>query len=111
MTLFHGATVIPLGCHRIRIKSVHFDCIATKSERSDGRGSNPRALGIFLDTTFKAALGSTQPPIQWIPVAPSLGVKRPGREADHSPPSSAEVKNAWSYTSIPLIRLHGVMLS
>jgi len=22
-------------------------------------------------------------------------------EADHSPPSSAEVKNAWSYTSIP----------
>jgi hypothetical protein len=28
-------------------------------------------------------------------------VKRPGREADHSPPSSAEVKNAWYYTSIP----------
>jgi hypothetical protein len=23
----------------------------------------------------------------------------PGGEADHSPPSSAEVKNAWSYTS------------
>jgi hypothetical protein len=32
---------------------------------------------------------------------PSLGAKRPGREADHSPPSSAEVKNAWKYTSIP----------
>jgi hypothetical protein len=27
------------------------------------------------------------------------GVKLPGHEADHSPPSSAEVKNAWSYTS------------
>jgi hypothetical protein len=27
------------------------------------------------------------------------GVKRPGRKADHSPPSSAEVKNTWSYTS------------
>jgi hypothetical protein len=25
--------------------------------------------------------------------------QRPGREADHSPPSSVEVKNAWSYTS------------
>jgi hypothetical protein len=25
--------------------------------------------------------------------------KYPGREADHLPPSSAEVKNAWSYTS------------
>jgi hypothetical protein len=28
-------------------------------------------------------------------------VKRPGREADHSPPLSDEVKNAWSYTSTP----------
>jgi hypothetical protein len=28
------------------------------------------------------------------------GVKRPGREVDHSP-SSAEVKNVWSYTSTP----------
>jgi hypothetical protein len=26
-------------------------------------------------------------------------VKRPGRDADKSPPSSAEVKNKWSYTS------------
>jgi hypothetical protein len=26
-------------------------------------------------------------------------IKRPGREADHSPPSGAEVKNAWSCTS------------
>jgi hypothetical protein len=40
-----------------------------------------------------------------------LGVKRPGREADHSPPSSAEVKNEWSYTSTPPVRLHGVVLS
>jgi hypothetical protein len=37
----------------------------------------------------------------------SLGVRRPGREADHSPPSSAGVKNVWSYTSTPLICLHG----
>jgi hypothetical protein len=37
------------------------------------------------------------------------GVKRPAREADNSPPSSAEVKNAWSYTSITPIRLHGVV--
>jgi hypothetical protein len=34
----------------------------------------------------------------------SLGVKWPGHEADHSPPFSAEVKNAWSYTSTPPIR-------
>jgi hypothetical protein len=29
------------------------------------------------------------------------GVKRRKHEADHSPPSSAEVKNAWKYTSTP----------
>jgi hypothetical protein len=39
------------------------------------------------------------------------GVKRQGREADHSPPSSADIKNAWSYTSTPPIRLHDVVLS
>jgi hypothetical protein len=27
------------------------------------------------------------------------GVKRPGREADHSPQASAEVKHMWIYTS------------
>jgi hypothetical protein len=41
----------------------------------------------------------------------SLGVKSPGREADHLHPSSAEVKNAWSYTSTPPVRLHEVVLS
>jgi hypothetical protein len=40
----------------------------------------------------RMALGPTQPPIQWVQGSLSLGVKRPGREADHSPPSSAKVK-------------------
>jgi hypothetical protein len=29
----------------------------------------------------------------------SPGVKRPRREVDHSPPTSAEVKKMWIYTS------------
>jgi hypothetical protein len=50
-------------------------------------------MGIFLFVTAsRTALGPTQPPIQWVPGALSLVLKRPGREADHSPPSSAEVK-------------------
>jgi hypothetical protein len=52
-----------------------------------------RGLGMFLFTTaFRTALGPTQPPIQWVRGALSLEVKRPVREADHSPPSSAKVK-------------------
>ena len=30
------------------------------------------------------------------------------REVDHSPPSSVEVKNEWSYTSVPSIYLYGL---
>jgi hypothetical protein len=52
-----------------------------------------RGLGIFLVTTAsRTVLGPTHPPIQWVPGALSVGVRRPGREADHSPPSSAEIK-------------------
>jgi len=49
-----------------------------------------QGLGIFPFTTAsRQALGSTQPPIQWVPGSLSVGVKRPGRESDQSPPSSA----------------------
>jgi hypothetical protein len=36
----------------------------------------------------------------------SAGVKWPGREADHSPPASAEVKNTWRFTSAPKLTGH-----
>jgi hypothetical protein len=69
---------------------------------SESGGSIPGGVGIFLFVTgSRPALGPTQPPIRWVPGALSPEVKRPGREADHSPPSSVEVKNAWRYTSTP----------
>jgi hypothetical protein len=58
-----------------------------------------------------------------VPQAPSLEIKRQGRENDHSPQSGAEVKNAWHYTSTPQyifmawclikqeIRVHDTVLS
>jgi hypothetical protein len=55
-------------------------------------------------------LGPTQPPIQWVKGTLSLWIKQPRRQADHSPASSAEVKNAWSYTSTPQYAFHGVVL-
>jgi hypothetical protein len=57
------------------------------------RFDSRRGLGIFLFTTAsRTTLEPIQPSIQWVPGSFSLGVKRPEREADHSPPSSAEVK-------------------
>jgi hypothetical protein len=36
------------------------------------------------------------------------GLERPGREVNRSPPSIAEVKNEWVYTSTPPIYLRRV---
>jgi hypothetical protein len=53
----------------------------------------PAGAGNFsLHHRLQTGLGRTQPPIQRVPVVFSLGVMRPGRESDHSPPSRAEVK-------------------
>jgi hypothetical protein len=53
-----------------------------------------RKFGIFnfFTTASRTVLGPTQLPIQWVPGDLSLGVKQLGCEADHSPPSSAKVK-------------------
>jgi hypothetical protein len=56
-------------------------------------GSSPGKGWEFFSVS-RPALGPTQPPTQWVPGVPSLRVKKPEREADHSPPTSAEVKNA-----------------
>jgi hypothetical protein len=59
-------------------------------------------LAIFLFfTERRPALGPTQPPIQWVPGALSPGVKLPGREANHSPPTNAEVKNGGAIPPLP----------
>jgi hypothetical protein len=47
-------------------------------------------------------MGPTQLPIQWVLGALSMGVVRPGREADYSPQTIGEVKKVWICTSIPI---------
>jgi hypothetical protein len=54
----------------------------------DGPGSNPGGDEVFRPS--RLALGPTQPPAKWVGVFPG-GRVRPGRAADHSPPSSAAV--------------------
>jgi hypothetical protein len=59
----------------------------------DYRGSGVRfpakGRNFFFSTASIPALDLTHPPIQWVQGALSPGVKRPGRESDPSPPSSA----------------------
>jgi len=60
---------------------------------------------------FNLFLVPTQRPIQWVQEALSLGVKRPEREADHSHPSSSEVKECVKlYLHFP-VHLHCLLLS
>jgi hypothetical protein len=56
---------------------------------------------------FRTSMGFVQSPVQW-EVEFFPGVKRPRRDVDHSPLSTAEVKKEWSYTSAPLYALYGV---
>jgi hypothetical protein len=42
-------------------------------------------------TISTASMGPTQPPNQWIPAALTPGIKRPGRESDHSPQPSEKL--------------------
>jgi hypothetical protein len=67
----------------------------TERSRSPGRVKN------FVSTASRPLLVPTQPTIQWAPGAVSPGVKRLGSEADHSPPTSAEVKNGGAIPSLP----------
>jgi hypothetical protein len=62
-----------------------------------------RLVGVqeYSSVSSRPALGPNQPPIQWITGDLSPRVKRPGREADHSPTTSTEIKETWVYTSIP----------
>jgi hypothetical protein len=65
------------------------------------RAGRPGFDSFAFVTASRTALGPRTPPVQWLVVALSPEVKRLGREADRSPPSSAEVK----------MRLYSVVLS
>jgi hypothetical protein len=81
-------------------------------DTSTGYGLDGRGVGVrVLFTSSKLALGSTQPPIQWLSGLFPRGLKRTGREADHSPPTSAEVKNNVDLYIHSPTRLHGVVLT
>jgi hypothetical protein len=68
----------------------------------DDRSSILGSIRLFC-TPSRPILGPTQPPNQWVSGALSAWVKRKWREANHSPPSSTEVKNGGAIPPLPHI--------
>jgi hypothetical protein len=85
-----------------------------------GYGLNDRGVGVRVPVGPRIFCSPQRPDRLWGPssLLPNgyqgpfpPGVQRLGREADHLPPTSAEVKKPWIYTFIPPIGLHGVVLN
>jgi hypothetical protein len=78
-------------------------------DRLDAPGlvSRQRHENVSSPKLPRPALGPTKFPIQGYGGS-FAGLKWPGHEVDHSPPSSTEGKNEWIHTSTPIIRLQGV---
>jgi hypothetical protein len=101
MNHWSEACTILYGAHHLNIYVFCIIFVYTGSSDSSvgiatdyglfGRGSIPSRGKRFFFSPQRPR--PTQPPIQWLPGALSPGIKRQVREADHSPPVSAEVKN------------------
>jgi hypothetical protein len=61
----------------------------------------PRSRGSVPAGGRRPALGPIQPPIHWVLGTVSLGSKQQGDEADHSPPSSVQLKNGGTILPLP----------
>jgi hypothetical protein len=70
--------------------------------RAGWLGFDSRQCKIFLfSKASRPNLGPSQHPILWVQGANYPGVKLKGREADHSPPSDAEVKKVGAIPPLP----------
>lgn len=76
------------------------------------RGSNTGTSKRFFSKTFRPTLGSSWPPIQWVPGSfPGCKTPEAWRRLTSTPPPSAEVKNvraatellAWTRTTLPFV--------
>jgi hypothetical protein len=65
-----------------------------------------RAKKRFFKAT-RTSVGPTQPPIQWVPAAVCVGIKRPKIESDQSLASSARLRMVHrdSFTCAALVRV------
>jgi hypothetical protein len=72
----------------------------------DGWEVDIKGANASLVHVVQKSSGAYWDPNKWVGTDSSIfggggGIKWPGCEADHSPLTSAKVKNTWIYTSIP----------
>jgi hypothetical protein len=103
----NGSWLVPFGSRGSAVS------VAT-SYGLDGRGVGVPSPGKGQDYSFhsvQTGSGGHPASYQMGIGALSPGAKRPEREADHLPRTSAEVENTWIYTSTLPMRLHDVVLN
>jgi hypothetical protein len=93
----------PAWRHCVDIHSVSKICIWTVGFEVLTAG---RSKILLFTLASRPALGPNQPPFQCVSDAVSSGVKRQGREADHSLPSSAGVKSGQVIPSLLRTFIH-----
>jgi hypothetical protein len=87
---------------RFLVSVVSKNKLANLSRRQRDLSSSPGMVNnLHFSILSRLVLGPNQPPIQWVPEEISQGVKRPGCEAEHLPPISADVKKTWSIHTLP----------
>jgi hypothetical protein len=88
----HAPSDIPLYPMDMRAGYLSQYSVWLRAGRPGNRGSIPgRGERIYpLASVSRMALGPIQPRVQWVPEVLSSAKARPGRDAKHSPPPSAE---------------------
>jgi hypothetical protein len=86
---------------RSRDSSVGIATRLRADDRRIGVRFPARKRDFLFSVKSRAALGPTQPPIQWLLVPVSPGVKRHVSDSDHSSPSSYKVKNGGAIPPSP----------
>jgi hypothetical protein len=79
----------------VRTSETSVDNHSTRRYNPEDSSENQNQSTFPLASVPRPALRPTQPPVQWEQGILSWGKARPGRDTDHSLPSSAEVKYEW----------------
>jgi hypothetical protein len=90
-------------CHFLSTKNIRLYYVQGGVGIAPGYGLGGSGLIPGRDTESRPAMGPAEPPTQWIRGTLSPRAKRPGCEADHSPPSTAAVKNGEAIPPLPHI--------